>query len=140
MCHDVALALEPDAGGPWYSRFAWANVYPLAPDEPRDSPRGPLKEAQDPFVGGLFADLLDMLDAKRVVIVSGPAYWSHPAQAAAFASLPTAAFPLLRARRVDRRTIVVGCHPTYARRRRIGADAYAARIVETIASLERDAQ
>lgn len=140
LCHDVALALEPGAGGPWYSRFAWANVYAVAPDEPRDSPRGPLKEAQDPFVGGLFAALLDMLGAKRVVIVSGPAYWWHAARTPAFASLSPATFPLMRAGRVDGRTIVVGYHPTYARRRRIGADAYAARIVETIASLERGAR
>lgn len=140
MCHDAALALEPSADGPWYGRFAWANVYPVAPDEPRDSPRGPLKEVQDPFVGGLFADLLDMLNSKRVVIVSGPAYWWHAARTPAFASLSPATFPLMRAGRIHGRTIVVGYHPTYARHRRIGADAYAARIVETIASLERDAR
>lgn len=138
LCRDVAEALEPDDRGPWYSRFAWANVYPVGPDDPPGSPGGPLKEAQDPLVGGLFAALLDALDARRVVVISGPAYWWHPARSPAFASLPTREFPLLLGGRVDGRTVVVGYHPTYARRKRVGADAYAARITETIASIDRD--
>jgi hypothetical protein len=138
LCRDLVEALEPDGGGPWYGRFAWANVYPVGPDEPPGSPGGPLKEAQDPHVGGLFASLLDSLDARRVVVISGPAYWWRPARAPAFASLPARGFPLLRGGRVHGRSIVVGYHPTYARRKRIGADAYAARIIETIAEIERE--
>jgi hypothetical protein len=34
LCRDVAEALEPAGGGAWYSRFAWANVYPVGPDDP----------------------------------------------------------------------------------------------------------
>ena len=138
LCRDVVEALEPDGHGPWYSRFAWANVYPVGPDDPPGSPGGPLKEAQDPHVGGLFAALLRMLDARRVVVISGPAYWWHPARSPAFASLATQPFPLLRGGLVDGRTVVVGYHPTYARRRRVGADAYAARIIETITAIEAD--
>lgn len=132
-------ALEPDGYGPWYSRFAWANVYPVGPDEPPGSPGGPLKEAQDPEVGSLFAALLDALEERRVVVISGPAYWWHPAHTPAFASLPAQEFPLLRGGRVDGRTVIVGYHPTYARRKHVGAAAYAARITETIAAIERDA-
>lgn len=139
LCRDVAEALEPDAGGLWYSRFAWANVYPVGPDDPPGSPGGPLKDAQDPHVGGLFAALLETLDAQRVVVISGPAYWWHPGRSPAFASLPTKPFPLLRGGRVDGRTVVVGYHPTYARRKCVGAEAYAARITETIEAIERGA-
>lgn len=138
LCRDVVEALEPDTRGPWYSRFAWANVYPVGPDDPPGSPGGALKEAQDPYVGDLFAAHLDMLDARRVVVISGPAYWWHPSRTPAFASLPTQPFPLLRGGRVEGRTVTVGYHPTYARRKRVGADAYAARILDTITAVERD--
>jgi hypothetical protein len=29
---DLVAALEPDGRGPWYSRYAWANLYPVGPD------------------------------------------------------------------------------------------------------------
>lgn len=136
LCRDVAEALEPDGGGPWYSRFAWANVYPVGPDDPPGSPGRALKEAQDPHVGDLFAALLDSLDAKRAIVISGPAYWWHPGRSPAFASMPTLPFPLIRGGIVDGRTVVVGYHPTYARRKRVGAEAYAARITEAVTAIE----
>lgn len=123
LCRDVVESLEPDGRGPWYGRFAWANVYPVGPDEPPGSPGGPLKEAQDPHVGGLFAALLDVLDARRVVVISGPAYWWHPARSPTFASMAALEFPLLRGGQVDGRTVLVGYHATYARRKRVGAEA-----------------
>lgn len=131
-------ALEPVRTGPWYSRFAWANVYPVGPDDPPGSPGGALKEAQDLYVGDLFAALLDTLDARRVVVISGPAYWLHPARSSWFRDLPMAAdFPLLRAGRADGRVVVVGYHPTYARRQKVGARTYAERVTHAIRSLER---
>ncbi len=136
LCRDVAEAWEPDGAGPWYSRFAWANVYPVAPDDPPGSPGGPLKEAQDSHVGGLFAALLDSLQARRAIVISGPAYWWHPARSPAFAALPTQPFPLICGGKVDGRTVIVGYHPTYARRKRVGAEAYAARITEAVRAIE----
>jgi hypothetical protein len=138
LCRDVTQALEPDMRGPWYSRFAWANVYPVGPDEPPGSPSGPLKEAQDPYVGDLFAALIDNLEARRVAVISGPAYWWHPARSPAFAALSRLEFPLLRGGRSDGRTIVVAYHPTFARRKGVGAQAYAARIVEAFRRLDRE--
>lgn len=138
LCRDVVEALEPVRTGPWYSRFAWANVYPVGPDDPPGSPGGALKEAQDLYVGDLFAALLDTLDARRVVVISGPAYWLHPARSSWFRDLPmAAAFPLLRAGRADGRVVVVGYHPTYARRQKVGARTYAERVTHAIRSLER---
>lgn len=138
LCRDLVGSLVPDGRGPWYSRFAWANVYPVGPDEPPGSPGGPLKEAQDPEVGPLFAAQLEDLDARRVVVISGPAYWWHPARTPAFAALPHHSFPLLYGGRVDGRTVVVGYHPTYARRKHLGAEAYASRITEGITAIERE--
>jgi hypothetical protein len=138
LCRDLVEALEPDGEGPWYSRFVWSNVYPVGPDDPPGSPGGPLKEAQDPHVGDLFAALLNRLDARRVVVICGPAYWWNVRRLPAFASLGPHAFPLLHGGRVDSRTVVVGYHPTYARRKRVGAEAYAIRVVEAIAAIESE--
>jgi hypothetical protein len=138
LCRDIVEALEPSGRSQWYSRFAWANVYPVGPDEPPGSPGGPLKEAQDSHVGGLFAAQLDVLDARRVVVICGPAYWGHPSQTPEFESLPAQEFPLLRGGRANGRTVVVGYHPTYARRKHVRADAYATRIVETVEKIESD--
>jgi hypothetical protein len=136
LCRDVAEALEPDASGAWYSHFAWANVYPVGPDDPPGSPGGALKEAQDPHVGGLFASLLDTLDARRVVVIAGPAYWWHASRHPAFATLEKQPFPLISGGRVDGRTVVVGYHPTYARRRSVGAATYATAVVEACRAIE----
>ncbi len=37
--HEVADALTPGPG-PWYSRVAWANLYPVAPNEYKGNPVG----------------------------------------------------------------------------------------------------
>jgi hypothetical protein len=138
LCRDVVETQEPDGPGPWYSRFAWANVYPVGPDEPPGSPGGPLRDAQDQHVGGLLSALLDDLDARRVVIISGPEYWRYAAQTPAFSSLACQAFPLLHGGRVDGRTILVGYHPTYARRKHVGAAEYATRITQAIVAIEQE--
>ena len=39
---------------------------------------------------------------------------------------------------IDGRTVVVGYQPTYARRKRVGAEACARRIIDTIAAIEQD--
>lgn len=61
---------------------------------------------------------------------------SYPARSPTFASMAALEFPLLRGGQVDGRTVLVGYHPTYARRKRVGAEVYAARIVETIKAVE----
>ena len=84
LARDVATALAPGPR-PWYSRVAWANVYPVGYEKLESrhlragSPSGPLKEAQDPQVGPLFGHLVEMLQPTIVVVVSGPAYW-HAAE------------------------------------------------------------
>ena len=79
-------ALEPDVDAPWFARFAWVNLYPSAPEDPPGNPTGALKEAQDPIVGGLLRDVVEMLDARRIVAVVGP-YWWPAADGAGLADL-----------------------------------------------------
>jgi hypothetical protein len=52
-------------GGPWFSRFAWLNLYPLAPE--LGNPGGWLREAQDPHVGSLLRALINMIRARTVI-------------------------------------------------------------------------
>jgi hypothetical protein len=71
----IVSAIEPDAGDGsiWYSRYAWFNVYPLAPR--RGSPSGLLKDLQAPFVGDLFWAVVEELGVDRVVLVAGKDWW-----------------------------------------------------------------
>ena len=134
----IVEGLEPDLDAPWYTRFAWVNLYPAAPEDPPGSPGGALKEAQDPHVGGLLRATTDMLDAKRVILVVGPCWWPA-AGPAGLDDLPERARPFLRGGRKGGRTWVVGWHPNGARYRGFGAEPYATTIVDAVAAIERGA-
>ena len=103
MSRLVAEALEPAMNVPWYARFAWVNLYPSAPEDPPDNPRGALEEAQRPHVGGLLRTVIEVLDARRIVAVVGP-YWRSAAGSAGLAGLPEQPRPLLAAGRSDGKT------------------------------------
>lgn len=128
-------ALEPELEVPWYARFAWVNLYPAAPEDPPGNPGGALREAQDPHVGPLLRAVTDWLDAKRVIAVVGPFWWSA-AGPAALADLPEEPRPLLRAGRSGGRTWVVGWHPNGASHRGFGPAAYTDIIVNAVAKVE----
>lgn len=65
----VVSTLEPEGTTPWFGRYAWWNVFPLAP--PRGSPYGLLKEIQAPLVGELFWTGVHELGVDRILLVSG---------------------------------------------------------------------
>jgi hypothetical protein len=131
----VADGLELNLETPWYSRIAWVNLYPAAPEDPPGNPGGPLKEAQDAHVGGLLRATTDMLDARRVVALVGP-YWWPAAGPARLTDLPERPRPLLRGGRKYGRTWVIGWHPNGARYRGFGAEAYARTIIEAVTAIE----
>lgn len=117
-------AIEPNPRTPWYSRIAWVNLYPAAPENPPGNPSGPLREAQDPSVGDLLQATIDGLQAHTVIALVGPYWWpagSHPR----LATLPELPRPLLRAGVVDGRRWIVGWHPGGASRRGYGPRRYA---------------
>lgn len=131
----IVDGLQPDPATPWFRRFAWANLYPAAPDDPPGSPTGPLKEAEDPFVGALLRTTVEMLNAQRVIVLAGP-YWWSAAEGAGLEELPELARPLLRGGRSVGRTWIVGWHPAGASRRHWGPARYAELIVETVGEIE----
>ena len=127
----LADLLEP-GGSPWYSRIAWVNLYPAAPEDPPGNPGGALREAQDPHVAGLLRATLDAIGARTVVALVGPFWWPAGSDAA-FGGLAERPRPLLRSGVADGRPLVVGWHPTGASRRGTGPYAYARLIADEVA-------
>lgn len=124
--------LEPDPAVPWYGRYAWVNLYPVAPESPPDNPGGPLKEAQEPLVGALLGAVVDWLEADRVVVVAGPQFWQPAADAAGLAGLADAESPLIAAGRVNGRSWVIGYHPKWASFQHYGAARYSTLVADAI--------
>jgi hypothetical protein len=124
-CRLLAERLEPTSPAPWWGRFTWANLYPIAwegdptaaPGSPAshpDNPGGRLKLAQDPHVADLLRETVDWIDPEVVVVFGGPYWWPASAAAPGLSDQPR---PLLQAGRVDGRRWVVGWHPNGANRR-----------------------
>lgn len=69
VVRQVTETLEPGSA-PWFDRLAWANLYPLAPDQ--GNPGGELRAVQDPHVGPLIGTMAEMLEARPVIALVGP--------------------------------------------------------------------
>lgn len=123
----VAETLTPASDAPWFARFAWANLYPVAPES--GNPGGWLRAAQDPHVGGLINELMGVLNARVVVALVGP-YWWPTGNDARFASLEPRERPLALSGLVDGRPWIVGWHPNGASHRRFGPTSYARVIID----------
>ncbi len=121
--------------GPWYAKYAWANLYPVAPEAPPDNPTGVLKQAQDPYVGPLLLELADMLDARRVVVIAGPVYWYHARGTGDLSKLQQADKPLTWRGEAYGRRWLVGYHPKWASYQGWGASRYAQLVAEALRDL-----
>jgi hypothetical protein len=122
----VTEALAASSDQPWFSRLAWANLYPVAPE--RGNPEGWLREAQNSHVGSLIETLMELLEARVVVALVGP-YWWPAGSLLAFDILEARDRPLSRSGLIDGRAWVVGWHPGGASRRGYGPTAYAEIVV-----------
>ena len=131
----IVDALEPDPSTPWHSRLCWMNLYPVAPQNPKGNPGGPLKEAQARLVGELLRAHVERLGAKTIIGFVGP-YWWSAAEAAGVADLPAASSPLYRAGRdAQGRTWIVGMHPNGASHRGCSPGQYAEMIARQFGAL-----
>jgi len=104
-------ALEPDGRGPWYSREAWWNLFPLGWGDTNQSPDEGLWMAQVDHVAALFWAVVDALDPDRIVILAGKGYWDAMASAMGLADLPRMERPLIAGGVRDCRAIVWTYHP-----------------------------
>lgn len=145
MSRDVVEALAPGPG-PTFARQAWANLFPISYDRREGygagSPSGALMDAQTPFVIDLFRAQMQMLGARRVVMMTGP-YWRLVGSTPGLGGVRPRPFPLLAAGLVDGVPWVVGYHPGFTRRgwpgrhrRPIPDEEYVQAITDTIRELE----
>ena len=108
----VAELLEPTGRGPWQSRTAWWNLFPLGWGDTNRSPWfDPLWSAQLPHVGALFWKVVDWLDPTRVVILAGRGFWATTARALGLADLDPLPWPLIAGGVRDSRAFVWTLHP-----------------------------
>lgn len=108
----VVQALEPEGDGPWYSRYAWWNLFPLGWGDTNQSPWfDALWDAQVPHLKDLFWGVVEALSPTRILILAGKAFWPHTAPALGLDDLPRLAYPLLAGGARSGRTIVWTYHP-----------------------------
>jgi hypothetical protein len=131
--HLVDLVVPGPA--PWYARYAWANLYPVAPEDPPDNPTGPLKEAQDRLVGPLLLELAEMLGARTIVVIAGPIYWYHARRTGELWNLMEQPRPLTWSGSAYGCRWVVGYHPKWASFNGWGAPRYAQLVANQLATV-----
>lgn len=121
--------LWSDSAFDWYSHVAWANLYPVAPNEPKGNPSGPLLEAQTEPAAQLLGSIARELRPRFVLILGGPYWWAFQDQ---FGLTPLGRDdrPLLAAGVQDGAPWLVGMHPAGAQRRGWSADDYARRVAD----------
>ena len=133
VARDVTDAVAPGPG-PFYRRMAWANLYPVAPNETKSNPRGALLEAQTE-AAAIFVDAtIASLQPRMILVVGGPYIWPF-VEPLGLGTLNAAARPLYLAGQRDGIDWVVGMHPGGASRRGWGPSRYAELIVDTARSL-----
>lgn len=128
--------LEPDAGGPWFSRFAWWNLYPIGWQDRHGTPTGDLHSAQTPFVTELFWAVAEELGVKRLLLVSGKDWWGNARELLGLQGLTEGVKPVIAFGKVRGIAVVATYHPGAHIKggTRIG---FAAAAVEALSSLDR---
>ncbi len=73
--HEVVDALTADLTTPWYSRLAWANLYPIAPNDLKGNPEGILRECQTEPAAAFLDEVVVALRPRLVLVLAGPFLW-----------------------------------------------------------------
>lgn len=74
VAREVSDAMAP-GDGPFYSRMAWANLYPVAPNDVKSNPAGPLLDAQSTDAPTVLKAVIEAVDPGLVLILGGPYAW-----------------------------------------------------------------
>lgn len=132
LSRHVVTLLEPEGRGDWFSRHAWWNLFPMGWGDTNESPWfDGLWDAQHPYLGSLFWEVVDALDPTRVVILAGKDFWPHTASSLGLDDLPRLARPLIAGGVRDGRRIVWTYHPS-ARLKGVVRPAFARAIADAM--------
>lgn len=126
--HEVIDALVPDAASAWYSRVAWANLCPIAPNDHKGNPEGALRDVQTAAAAEFLRAVVAALEPRLVLLLAGPFIWSFR-DPLGIGGLARADPPFTLVGRRDDVPWVCGMHPGGAQRRGWPARRYAALIV-----------
>jgi hypothetical protein len=74
--HEVTDALVPGPESPWFSRVAWANLYPISPGAYKGNPEGTLRQAQTTLAAEFLSTVVQALTPRLVLVLAGPFIWS----------------------------------------------------------------
>lgn len=133
VARQVTDELAPGSA-PWFSRVAWANLYPVAPNDYKGNPAGALLAAQTQPAAALVDAVVNELQPRLVLVAGGPYVWPF-VRALELNVLEPAAKPLYLSGRRDGVPWIVGMHPGGASRRGWGPTAYSRVIVSTARSI-----
>lgn len=132
VAHQVTDALSPGRA-PWFSRLAWANLCPVAPNDIKGNPSGALLRAQTSSAAPFLERAIEEIQPRLVVVVGGPYIWPY-VEPLNLEVLQQAAKPLYLAGRRNDVDWIVGMHPGGASRRGWSPMTYAELIVATVQS------
>lgn len=125
--HEVVDALTPGPA-PWYSRLAWANLYPIAPNDAAGNPEGVLREVQTGPAARFLDAVVEALDPLLVLVLAGPIVWPF-VEPLGLGGLDRAEPPFTVVGRRQGRPWIAGMHPGGAQRRGWPARRYGELIV-----------
>jgi len=133
--HEVTDALVPDPESPWFSRLAWANLYPIAPGAYKGNPEGTLRQVQTTAAAEFLSAAVDALAPRLVLVLAGPFIWSF-LEPLGLGGLARAAPPFTLVGRLRAGVPwICGMHPGGAQRRGWPARRYAELIIAEAAKL-----
>jgi hypothetical protein len=124
-----------DGATPWYSHVAWANLYPIAPNDIKGNPAGPLLDVQQPRVAELLDAVVAAVAPAFVLVLAG-AYWWGVSPSINLESQLAVERPLFAAGRRSSHPWIVGMHPKGAQLRGWPALEYARIAVHAQAQME----
>ncbi len=133
VARQVTDTLAP-GDAPWFSRLAWANLYPIAPNDVKGNPGGALLEAQTKPAAVFLDAVIRELRPRLVLVVGGPYVWPFVGPLE-LGVLDPADKPLYLTGRRKGTNWIVGMHPGGASRRGWGPTDYSELIVRTARSL-----
>jgi hypothetical protein len=135
VVRDATDHLAP-ADGPFYSRVAWANLYPVAPNDIKSNPGGALLEAQTEPAAAFVEAAIAAINPSVILVLAGPYVWPF-IEPLGLGELGPVDRPLYLAGVRESRRWLIGMHPGGASRRGWGPRRYGELIIEKADPLGR---